>query len=371
MTLDSESRQLLLESARDWFSTDWPVSRFRALRDEHGRVDGDDVWRGMIELGWSGLLVSEENGGSGLGFEDMGVVLEQSGRTLAYSPLLSTSVIGADALARGRSSVFAQNRLRAIAAGTCRVALAVDESAHHRPDIIRTVATRTDGGWCLQGHKVMVADAPGADLLLVSARANDDQRTLLFALDAASVRVEPLSVIDSGNFGAVTFDGTEVTVDRLLAEGAAAGRLLTRILDIARIGLAAEMLGLSSAAFEMTVDYLKIREQFGQIIGSFQALQHRAAKMYVELEVLRSVVEAALTAASADHPDLCAIASKAKALAGDVAELVTNEAVQLHGGIGMTDEHDAGLFLKRARVATFLYGNASFHRNRFAALRGF
>ncbi len=370
MKLDEEGRSLLGDSAREWFASTSPVAEFRARRDRDGRVAGAELWPAMAELGWSGLLVPEECGGSELGLGEMAIVLEQAGRNLAPSPLLSTAVIGVTALRQAASSDFTRSALAAIAGGEQTVALAIDEGHHHRPDQVSCTAERTQMGWKLRGEKSGVVDVT-ADAFLVSATREEGSGPDLFWVPANAVSVTPLELIDCGSHGRIALEGAEVAADGLLVAEAPAVSLLDLVLDHARIGLSAEMLGSAWAAFEMTVEYLKIREQFGQVIGSFQALQHRAATLYVELEVSRAVLEAALIAADSRSPDLPALASKAKALVGDTLQHVTNEAIQLHGGIGMTDEHDAGLYLKRARVMEHLYGSAAFHRDRLARIRGF
>jgi alkylation response protein AidB-like acyl-CoA dehydrogenase len=371
MILDAESRQLLQDSARDWLLEKSPVSHFRALRDSQDLVCGDEIWRGMVEMGWQSIMVPENNGGSGLGMAELGVILEQSGRNLTPSPLLSTSLIAVTALTLCEQTEYCREVLEAIADGNKKVALAVDETRHHKPATVTTVAKREGDGWLLAGQKLSVADAVSADALLVSARVEGADTIDLFLVDSAAVVINPLRLIDSRDHGTLLCDNVSVSDEARLTSINKQYCLLDQVLDRARIGLSAEMLGSAWAAFELTIEYLKIREQFGQLIGSFQALQHRAAKMYVDLELARSVVNAALIAVDENDPDVPALACKAKAMAGDVLHLVSNEAIQLHGGIGMTDEHDSGLFLKRARVTEYLYGSSAFLRDRFASIRGF
>jgi len=371
MTLDTESLKLIQDSAREWLAETCPVSRFRALRDSQGVVTGNELWEGLVELGWQGLMVPEEQGGSGLGMVAMGLILEQLGRNLAPLPLLSTGVIAVSALTLCQHTDISRDALAKIAGGDLRVALACDDGHHHQAGKTTTTAVRTDGGWLLSGSKQSVADAASADAFLISAEIEAGKPAGLFLVDAHRVRVEPRHLVDCRDHGAIGFADILVPHEALLAAADPADCLVAQVLDHARIGMAVEMLGCAWGAFEMTLEYLKLREQFGQLIGSFQALQHRAAKMYVDLELARSVVDAALVAVDNKDPDLPAIASRAKALVGETLVLVTNEAIQLHGGIGMTDEYDAGLFLKRARVCEHLYGNCAFHRDRFAAARGF
>jgi alkylation response protein AidB-like acyl-CoA dehydrogenase len=346
------------------------VSRLRKARDAKKNGRDPELWREMAAMGWAGILVPEEHGGAGVGFVGMGLVLEEAGRTLAASPLHSTALIGASALMLAGSEAQKAEWLPKIAAGEVVVALAVDEGAHHAP--LKTALTAKGGK--LSGQKKYVADGHVADLFIVAARtsaaAGDASGITLFLVkaDAAGLKRRELITVDSRGAADLKFDNVEAEALGPIDGGADA---LEKILDRARIGMAAEMLGQASAAFEITSEYLKTRKQFGQVIGGFQALQHRAAKMFTDLELTRSCVYAALDGLDRNANDIPELASLAKARAADTLHLVTSEMVQMHGGIGMTDEHDAGLYLKRARVAEALYGGAAFHRDRYAALLGF
>jgi len=311
----------------------------------------------MAAMGWAGVIVPEEFGGAGLGYVGLGVVLEETGRTLVASPLHSTALIGASALLLAGTEAQKAEWLPKIAAGEVIVALAVDEAPHHAPG----KSTLSVAGDKITGAKTYVADGHIADIFIV---ASADALYLVKA-DAAGVSRRELITVDSRGAADVRFDGA-------VAEKMNGGAdVIDAILDRARIGLAAEMLGQASAAFEITGEYLKTRKQFGQVIGGFQALQHRAAKLFTDLELTRSCVIAALDALDRNAPGIAEYASLAKARAADTLHLAASEMVQMHGGIGMTDEHDAGLYLKRARVAEALYGGASFHRDRYAKLLGF
>lgn len=354
-TLNEEQR-LLKDAARDFCREQAPVSRLRKMRDDKKNGRDPDLWREMAQMGWAGILVPEEHGGAGLGFVGMGVVLEEAGRTLAASPLHSTGLIAASALTLGGSDAQKAEWLPKIAAGEVVFAFAVDEGAHHAP--ASSNAKFANGK--LSGVKKYVADGHVADVFIV---AGADQLYLVRA-DAAGVSRRELITVDSRG-------ATDVTFDNAQAEKLGGAGLLDSVLDRARIGMAAEMLGQAQAAFEITGEYLKTRKQFGQVIGGFQALQHRAAKMFTDIELTRSCVLAALEALDRNANDIAEYASLAKARAADTLHVVSAEMVQMHGGIGMTDAHDAGLYLKRARVAEALYGGASFHRDRYAALLGF
>jgi alkylation response protein AidB-like acyl-CoA dehydrogenase len=255
--------------------------------------------------------------------------------------------------------------------------LAVDEGARHAPPATALAAQPAGNGWRLDGVKRPVADGMGADLFIVLARTGgapgEAGGLTLFLVEPAAQGLArtPLHQIDARRPAALDFQGVHVRGDAVLGAVGDAGALVDRILDCGRAGLAAEMLGAATQAFETTLDYLKTRVQFDQPIGAFQALQHRAAALFGELQLVRSAVEAALSGLDAEAPDAPALVSLAKALAGDALNRMSSEMVQLHGGIGMTHEHDAGLYLKRARVADQLYGNAAFHRERWARLHGF
>lgn len=364
----SEEQQLLQDAARAFLTEEASTAVLRRLRDG-GDASGFDpsLWSKIVELGWTGVLIPEEHGGSPLGFKSMGLLLEAAGRTLAPLPLLSTALIAPTALLRLGSSVQQGRWLPRIVAGEALFALAIDESAHHAPARTALRAEPAAEGWRLSGRKAYVVDGQAAQLLLVVARRPEgDLGLFLAAAEAPGVTRKPLVTIDGRGAADIHFAGTPAEA---LAEGGPEG--LEAVLDAARAGLAAEMLGQAQQAFEVTAEYLRTRTQFGQVIGAFQALQHRAAKMLVDLELTRSVVLAALAALDAGRADAPRLASMAKARAGETLHLVSNEMVQLHGGIGMTDAHDAGLYLKRARVAEALYGSAAFHRDRYAALQGY
>lgn len=359
-TLNEEQR-LLKDAAHAFVKDQAPVSRLRKGRDEKKNGRDPELWREMAQMGWTGILVPEEHGGAGLGYVGMGVVLEETGRTLAASPLHSTALIGASALALAGSDAQKAEWLPKIAAGEVVVALATDEGAHHAPGKTNLEARKDGAEYRLDGTKTYVADGHIADLFIVTG---SDQLYMVRAKQPAAPIVHELTTVDSRGAADLKFLNT-------VAEPLGGSGMVDKVLDRARIGMAAEMLGQAQAAFEITSDYLKTRKQFGQVIGGFQALQHRAAKMFTDLELTRSCVYAALDGLDRNANDIPELASLAKARAAETLHLVSNELVQMHGGIGMTDAHDAGLYLKRARVAEALYGGASFHRDRYASLLGF
>jgi alkylation response protein AidB-like acyl-CoA dehydrogenase len=377
----SEDQQLLKDSAKAFVDQNAPVSVLRGLRDSKDAQGYDqNLWRQMLELGWAGMAIPEAYGGFEFGYGGLGVVLEESGRTLVSSPLIATVLLGASAINELGSDAQKSEFLPQVVSGELLLALAIDEKPHHRPCRIETSAVKSGEGYVLNGCKTFVLDGHIANKLVVVARtagAIDDEAGLsVFLVDAAAegVSINRSWMVDSRNSAMLSLNDVKVGADALLGAEGDAYTSLTRVLDIGRIGIAAEMLGSMQQAFEITLDYLKQREQFGVLIGSFQGLQHRAAEMYSEIELCKSAVRAALAAlddADKNDADIAEFASIAKAKLSEVATLVSNEAVQMHGGIGMTDEYDIGFYMKRARVAAAFLGDALFHRERYASLNGF
>ena len=378
MAVLSEEQTMIRDGAKSWVQEKSPVTAFRKLRDS-GNPDGFDraAWKEMAEMGWAGILIPEEFGGTGLGYLTLGLVLEETGRTLTASPLVSTALTATTALLLGGNDAQKKKYLPQIAEGKLIATVAVDEGPHHAPEKIALKAEKSGSGYKLNGKKNFVLDGGVADLIIVAARTSgkpgDKIGITLFLVDgkANGLSREKLKTVDSRGVANLTFANVEVGADAILGSADQGDGLLEAILDRARAGLAAEMLGHAMQSFDVTLDYLKTRVQFGQVIGTFQALQHRAAKMFTDLELARSCVEGALQAIDRDANDVAQLASLAKAKVGDLVHLVSNEMVQMHGGIGMTDAHDAGLYLKRARAQEATFGGSSFHRDRYATLLGY
>ena len=374
----TEDQELLAQTARDFVRTNSPLSRLRALRDGQTMGFSPDMWQEMAQLGWAGILIPEEYGGAGMGLADLAVVLEAVGRNLAPEPFLSTVLLGGQLLANAGSPEQKQTWLPGIATGNKILALAYQE-ARSRYDLNRvsTQATAEGDAWRLSGEKIQVLDGQNADALIVSARtagedSDQDGVTLfLIAPDTPGVAIIPQTRVDNRAAALVTLDGVKVGAESVVGTVGQGFQTLSHIVDLATVGLCAEMLGGMSQIFDDTLAYLKTREQFGVVIGSFQALKHRAAKVFMEIELCRSTVMAAANAADAGENDLALLVSLAKARCSDAFILATNEGVQMHGGIGMTDEHDAGLYMKRARAAEMTFGDAAWHRDRWARLRGY
>jgi alkylation response protein AidB-like acyl-CoA dehydrogenase len=374
----TEEQALLKEQAQNWAREEAPVAKFREMRDS-GNEQGFDkaTWAAIGELGWAGIVVPEAYGGVDMGFLTFGVVLEELGRQLVASPLLASGLVGASALVLGGTEDQKQAWLPGIAEGSVIVTLAVDEGPRHAPTRTALAAAKSDGGYRLDGRKLHVLEGVAADAFVVAARTagapGDEAGISLFLVDgnARGVSRQRLVTADSRSYANLTFDGVEVPADALLGTPDQGGPLLDAILDRGRAGLGAEMLGVAAQSFDMTLDYLKNRVQFGQVIGSFQALGHRAAGLFTEMELARSCAEAALQALDEGDQKVPILCSLSKAKVGEFLHHMSNELIQIHGGIGMTDEFDAGLYLKRARALETTWGNPAFHRDRFATLSGF
>jgi alkylation response protein AidB-like acyl-CoA dehydrogenase len=374
----TEEQSMLRDSARGLISDKAPVAHLRQLRDGKDATGfSRELWKTFAEMGFAGLLVPEEFGGSGLGCVEAGVVMEEIGRTLLPSPFLSTAVLSVAALLRGGSAAQKLEYLPQISAGTLLAALAVDEGAKHRPLQTNLQAVRSGNGFKLNGAKSFVVDGHTADLLIVAARtagsAGEQAGLTLFLVAPKSkgLQIERTEMVDSHNAARIAFDNVEVDADSVLGEVDQSHQLLDGVLNIGRGAVASEMVGLSEEVFGRTVGYLKERRQFGKAIGEFQALQHRAAQLYIEIEITRAAVLKALQALDADPAKAGSAVAVAKARAGTTATRAVQEGVQMHGGMGMTDQFDIGLFMKRARVCEELFGDANYHADQLARMRSY
>ncbi|HXD12674.1 MAG TPA: acyl-CoA dehydrogenase family protein [Xanthobacteraceae bacterium] len=369
----NEEQVLVRDSARAFLADHGPVSHLRKLRDSRD-AEGFSraLWKKFAEMGFCGVLVPEDLGGSGLGYVEAGVVMEEIGRNLTPSPFLSTSIVGATALLRDGNKARSRELLPKIAAGDLLLALAVDERAKHAPSATALRAERSGNGFALTGDKCFVVDGHVADLLIVAARSagapGETDGLTLFLVDAKAkgIETERSVMVDAHNAARIKFDRVQVDADAVIGEVDRGWRLLEGVLNAGRAAVAAELIGVGEGAFGRTLTYLKDRKQFGQPLGSFQALQHRAAHLFTELEITQAAVLKALQVLDSDFERAATIVSVAKARAGASATLAVQEAVQMHGGIGMTDEFDIGFFMKRARVGQELFGDAGFHADRVA-----
>ncbi|MEP0706626.1 MAG: acyl-CoA dehydrogenase family protein [Parvibaculum sp.] len=374
----TEEQQLLRDTATQFFQERLPIANLRKLRDTRDATGFDQAaWKEMADLGFAGIMISEKYGGTDFGPVGLGLVLEQAGRTLAASPLVSTVLLCGSAVQLAGNATQRQEILSAIAAGDRIMALALEEGPHHNPTRIATRAEADGSSYRISGTKTFVLDGHVAEQLIVVARTsgNDNDRTgiTLFLVDpkAAGVKITRTLMVDGRNAANIELDNVRAPASAVLGSVDGGNDVVEQVLDIARIGLSAEMLGMVQQTFDTTLDYLKERKQFGKVIGSFQALQHRMAVLFSEIELCRSVVLDALSALEERRNDVPLIASLAKSRLSDVATLMTNEGLQMHGGMGMTDQFDVGLFMKRARVASASFGDGNFHRDRYATLEGY
>ena len=366
----TEDQTMLRDSAREFMSGEGSVQQqLRKFRDMDCKDGfGHALWKQFGEMGFTGILVDEADGGLGLGHVEAGIVLEEIGRNLTPSPFLITAVAVVEAL---RGTAIRERWLPGILAGETVAALALDEGAKHRPEAIAMQAERSGNGFKLTGRKQFVVQGASADFFIVAANA--DEGLTLFAVEkeAKGLSVEGVRLADSSIGARIDFEGVEVDADAVVGELGNGWAVLSRVLNAGRAGAASEMVGLGSQAMAMTVDYLKQRKQFGRLIGEFQALQFRSAHLYSELEIARAAALKAQQLLDEGSADAEAMVSVAKAKAGRASTLAVQEGVQMHGGIGMTDEYDIGLYMKRDRVLNELFGDANYHADKLARLKGY
>ena len=373
----NDDQAMLVDTARPFLAEHAPVGHMRALRDANDSTGfSRHLWKQFAEMGFTGMLVDEAHGGLGLGQVEAGIVLEEIGRNLTPSPFLSTSV-GAVTALKGGADAQRERWLPGIVAGDVVAALALDEGVRHRPAQVALKAERSGNGFRLSGHKRFVAHGHVADLLIVAARTagapGEPEGITLFAVekDAAGLSATPERLADASLASRIAFEGVQVDADAVIGEVDGGWAGLSQVLGAVRTGAAAELLGVGAGAMALTVDYLKQRKQFGVLIGSFQALQHRAAHLYAEMEVTRAAVLKAQQLLDAGDPAAERATHVAKAMAGMTTTLAVQEGVQMHGGIGMTDEYDIGFYMKRGRVLAELFGDSDHHADALARLSGY
>ena len=374
MPLLTDDQKMLQDTASSFLAEEGSIAKqLRRLRDS-GCTDGygTDFWKQFAELGLTGICIPEDKGGLGLGSVEAALVLEEIGRNLTPSPFLATAVVGARAI---EGTAHADRWYPGILSGEAVLTLAVDESRRHSPEQTELTAERRGNGFVFNGAKQFVVHGNSADLALTVARTsgNSGEREglTLFAVPKGAAEVESVTLADSSKAARLTFRNVQLDADAVVGDVDNGWALLSRALNTGRAGAAAELVGIAAGATSMTVDYLKQRKQFGKLIGEFQALQHRAAHLYGEIEIARAAALKAAELIDSGSEKAELMASVAKAKAADVASLAVREGVQMHGGIGMTDEHDIGLYLKREAVLGELFGDLYYHRNRVAELSGY
>jgi alkylation response protein AidB-like acyl-CoA dehydrogenase len=366
----TEDQAMLRDTARDFMASEGAIAtQLRKYRDMNCKDGfGHALWRQFGEMGFTGVLVDEPDGGLGLGNVEAGIILEEIGRNLTPSPFLVTAVAVVEAL---RGTALRERWLPGILAGETVAALAVDEGPKHRPEAIAMTAERAGNGFRLTGRKQFVVQGVSADLVVVAARAEEGLTLFAVEKEGRGMEVEGVRLADSSIGARIDFQGVEVDADAVIGEVGQGESVLSRVLNAGRAGAASEMVGLGSAAMDMTVDYLKQRKQFGRLIGEFQVLQHRSAHLYSELEIARAAALKAQQLLDEGSEDGEAMVSVAKAKAGRASTLAVQEGVQMHGGIGMSDEYDIGLYMKRDRVLNELFGDPNYHADKLARLKGY
>ena len=366
----NEEQQMLKSSTKEFLDLKSPLSLVREMRDNNYNQFSSELWTEMVEMGWTALTIPEKYNGLNFGYVGLGQVLEEMGRKLTVSPIISTVLTSTSLISLSKNEVLKNMLFQEIMNGNKLCTLAHEEGSHHSPNIEISIVSKKDDVIVLNGKKRFVIDGSISDYLIVSANHESEKNVDLILVDSKSEGISFNNKVhmDSRIYSDISFDNVKIEKDNFLSSNGDGFEILEKTLDIARIGLAAEMLGNVQQAFEMTMQYLKEREQFGVKIGSFQSLQHRSALMFGEIELCKSIVLKALQAIDSDDEKLPELASLAKAKLGQVSKLVTNEAVQMHGGIGVTDDADIGFFLKRTRVTQRTFGDSNFHLDRVAKI---
>ena len=366
----TDDQILLRDSARDFMAGEGSIAKqYRKYRDMNCKDGfGHALWKQFGEMGFTGILVDEADGGLGLGHVEAGIVLEEIGRNLTPSPFLISAVAVVEAL---RGTQLRERWLPGILAGETVGALAIDEGPKHRPEAIAMQAERSGNGFKLSGRKQFVVQGASADVFIVAARTAEGVTLFAVEKDAKGLGIEGVRMADASIGARLNFAGVEVDSDAVVGEVGQGGAILARVLNAGRVGAASEMVGVSSAAMAMTVNYLRDRKQFGKAIGEFQVLQHRSAHLYCEIEIARAATLKAQQLIDEGSDEAEAMVAVAKAKAGRVATLAVQEGVQMHGGIGMTDEYDIGLYMKRDRVLNELFGDPNYQADKLARLKGY
>ena len=367
----NDEQQMLVDSAREFFAAKAPTTAFRELRCSDQPMDAV-LWQEITAFGWPAILVPEQLDGLDFGISALGLLAIEAGKNLTVSPLFSSAALGVNALLQCVPSSSRDELIQSIACGESLVVLAYNESNHFLPQNISVTATKSENGYQLNGTKAFVAEGSYADKMLVIASFESNLELFLVAADAAGVNREKVELMDRRDHVNIEFSEVQIGLaDKFDWAFENSADPASPLINVGALMAAAELYGCCLEAFERTRVYLLDREQFGRKIGSFQAIRHRAAYVYTQMELLKSVLLDALSAVESNREDASIAVSHLKTLANETARLVTQEAIQLHGGIGITDELDIGLFYKRARVLQADYGDTSYHKDRFSTLSGY
>jgi len=369
----NEEQQMLKTSTKEFLDLKSPLSSLRDLRDNSYKTYDKELWMEMVEMGWTALTIPEKYNGLNFGYVGLGQLLEEMGRKLTLSPIVSTVLLSSTLISLSKNEILKAKLFQEIMNGSKLVSVAHEEGVHHNPNMLNSLLSKKGERYVLNGNKNFVIDGSLSDYLIVSSKDESGSNTMLVLVDSKSDGISFNNKVhmDSRTYSDISFNNVKVEESSFLSQGNDGNSILEKTFDIARVGLAAEMLGSIQEAFEMTMSYLKEREQFGVKIGSFQALQHRSAIMFGEIELCKSIVLKSLQAIDSDDSNLPKLASLAKAKLGMTFKLVSNEAVQMHGGIGVTDDADIGFFLKRARVIQRTLGDSNYHLDRLAKMNNY
>ena len=367
----TEEQKMLKDSAKELLATKSPVSKMRDLRDSKYTPYDPKLWDEMISMGWSALTIPESYNGLDFGFVGLGQVLEETGRNLSKSPLISSILLGTSALRSSDNEILKAKLFPGIMEGTCKLAFAIQEGIYHQTKLFKTSAVLDGENYKINGSKTIVVDGSTADHYIVVCQVNDNLSLFIVDSNSKGITISKKILMDSGSYADITFKNVTVSAENQLNIKLDGRQLLDQIMAIAYAGISAELLGICKQSFDITIKYLKERQQFGVIIGTYQALQHRAVILFSEIELCKSIVLKALQAIDDNDPKALKYSHLAKAKLCKTAKLVTNEAIQLHGGIGVTDDADIGFYLKRARVAKQLFGDYNYHLDQLAVIKGY
>ena len=367
----TEEQKMLKDSAREFLQINSPIESFRALRDNDYKSYDSNVWKGFVEMGWTALIIPEKYGGLNFGYTGLGQIIEETGRTLTKSPILSSILLSSSAILLSDNDQLKDKWLPKLMNGKTLMSLALDEKSGFDPNSINSDAEEIGQNYVINGEKKMVINGNNSNFYIVVAKFN--KSISLFLVDSSSdgINTQTDILMDTGSYSTVSFKNVKIPLKNKLDINISGTSLLNELLDIGTIGFSCEMLGSVQAAFEQTINYIKEREQFGKKIGSYQALQHRTADLFCEIELCKSIVLRSLQSIDNRDKDLKNLAHLAKAKLGEVLKRTSNEAIQMHGGIGVTDDVDIGFYLKRARVIQYLFGDTNYHLNAIAKIKGY
>ena len=367
----TEEQKMLKEAANEFLLSNAPIDSFRKLRDDNYQSYDPKVWEGFIEMGWTALTIPENYGGLDFGYTGLGQILEETGKTLTKSPLISSILLSATAIRLSDNEILKSKSLPDLMNGKTLMSLALDEKSYFDPYSIETTALLSGDNFIINGEKKMVIDACDSDFLIVVTTLNESISLFLVDSKSKGIDIKTDVLMDAGSYSSISFNNVSVPAKNQLDIEVEGETILKSILDIGAIGLSCEMLGSVQAAFNQTMDYIKERQQFGTKIGSYQGLQHRAADLFCEIELCKSIIIKALQSIDDQNESLSKYAHLAKAKLGEVLKLTSNEAIQMHGGIGVTDDVNIGFYLKRARVIQRLLGDTNYHLGCIAKQKGY